>query len=164
MPTSFTGMMMFAFIIAMLAFAAIALLRRSPLPDAVGEDDKCPLGSALSELWDERDAEFVASCGGPEMLARFQSHRRAVLRAYLNELSREFRRTSTALKLHLAEADSDRAELVQLLVRETWRFQTAMAWQRLCLALYWTGLKPGLPWPELSLARVRRWNQQPVEG
>lgn len=162
MPTSI-GLMAATVIFALSAFVAIALLRRSPLLNVDGDDEEYQ-PSSLAGLLDDRDAAFVAALGDPQLLARFRAHRRAVVRTHLDQLSREFNRTSTALKRHLTEAETDRPDLLVLLMRETWAFHTAMACQRLCLALHWMGLKPSLQWPELTLARVRQLSHQPVAG
>ena len=151
-----TGLVSLLLFTGLLALVLTVLPRRQPsLQRVCAEDEGCSQ-IALSSVLRDSDARFVASMHDKRLLERFLAHRRAVFSTYLNEMTNEFNRLSALLKRHAADAERDRSDLVVWLMKETLRFRTAIALQRLCLTLHWADFEASPRLPELSLDRVRQ--------
>jgi hypothetical protein len=96
----------------------------------------------MERLFLEEDYDFLAAQPGfhPKIYRKLQAERRRVFRHYLRCLRRDFDRLSTAAKLLLLSAPSDRPDLATTLLRQRLTFAYAMATVELRLLLQGVGI------------------------
>lgn len=96
----------------------------------------------MARLFGREDLEFLRSQPGytPEMAARFRAERTQIFRAYLKNLSEDFHRVCTAVKILMLQSTQDRPELAVLLVRRQLTFAFGMAIVNARLTLHQYGI------------------------
>ena len=140
---------MVLFALAAVAIAVFVFLRRIAVPVAVSECDPEWIENfsiskyrPMLRLLDEADYEFLASQPGMTKTAirRLRVERRAIFRAYLRNLIRDFYKLHMAARMHLIYSAEDRPELASRLVRQRIQFLTAVCGVEARLALQTVGV------------------------
>jgi hypothetical protein len=96
----------------------------------------------MMRLLDQSDLDFLRSQPGftPRMAVEFRAQRSRIFRAYLRNLSADFRRVCTAVKVLMLQSKRDRPDLAAVLVRQQTLFALGMAMVEARLFLYRFGL------------------------
>jgi len=96
----------------------------------------------MLRLLDEADYEFLASQPGysKEFIENLRTERRAIFRAYLRSLVRDFHRLHLAARAVLVHATEDRSDLAMTLVRQRVTFTLAIMTVEYRLVLHALGL------------------------
>jgi len=91
-----------------------------------------------------------------EIGERWRKERRRIFRMYFAELKSDFRRLHAEARRLVAHADTDSAELVQILMRQRWTFLRATSSLELRLALAAMGIGQVDATPLLELLEAMR--------
>jgi hypothetical protein len=96
----------------------------------------------MLRLLDRADFEFIRSQPGctRRTLAVLRRQRVQVFRGYLNELSRDFGRTCAAVRILLAQSNTDRPDLASTLVRSQLTFALGMVAVQVRVGLFSLGI------------------------
>jgi hypothetical protein len=126
----------FAFLVfGVVAVGILVLVRKLAGPATVSECDPEWIANfsvaryrPMLRLLDEADYKFLASQPGysKKYISRLRSERRAIFRAYLRNLVRDFHRLHMAARMVLIYAPQDRPELAMTLVRQRLTFTAAI--------------------------------------
>ncbi len=145
-----TFVLLGAILLALLTALAFFLLFRRLLSrerEAPSDLDWCRDFSVakyrpMERLFAEDDYDFLAAQPGfhPRIYKKLQAERRRVFRHYLRCLSRDFNRLSTATKVLLLHAPSDRPELASTLLKQRLIFSYAMSVVEFRLVLQTAGV------------------------
>src|SRR5687767_922338 len=140
--------------ILLLALAAVTMavfvfLRRIAVPVAVSDCDAEWIENfsiskyrPMLRLMDEADYRFLASQPGmtKKAIQRLRAERRAIFRAYLRNLIRDFHKLHMAARMHLIYSSQDRPDLAAKLVRQRLQFLAAVCGVEARLALQAAGI------------------------
>jgi hypothetical protein len=126
----------FAFLVlGVVGFAILVLVRKLAGPATVSQCDPEWISNfsvaryrPMLRLLDEADYKFLASQPGysKKYIDRLRSERRAIFRAYLRNLVRDFHRLHMAARMVLVYAPQDRPELAMTLMRQRLFFTFAI--------------------------------------
>jgi len=96
----------------------------------------------MVRLLDDQDIQFLRAQPGftPAMAAKHRIQRSRIFRAYLDRLSGDFGRVSTALKLIMLHSGLDRPDLASVLLHHQLMFATGMICIQIRLFFYRWGI------------------------
>lgn len=126
------------FAVRRVACPAVALPATLDWIDELSTDRYRPMLRLLSD----DEFRFLGNQDGmsPKLAAQFRRQRCQIFRGYLRSLSRDYSRVSIALKLLMMQANTDRPDLAEVLVRGRLAFTFAMLMAHTNLTLYSFGL------------------------
>jgi len=126
------------FVVRRLACPAVALPATLDWIDELSTDRYRPMLRLLSG----DELQFLKAQPGfsPKLAAQFRRQRCEIFRGYLRSLSRDYSRVSIALKLLMVQANTDRPDLAEALVRSRVAFTFALMSAHAHLLMYSFGL------------------------
>ena len=140
----------FAFLaLAVVGVAILLLVRKLAGPATVSQCDPDWISNfsvaryrPMLRLLDEADYAFLASQPGysKKYINRLRGERRAIFRAYLRNLVRDFHRLHMAARMVLVYAPQDRPDLAMTLMRQRFLFMTAVVAIEFRLVLHAAGI------------------------
>ena len=129
--------------------AVLMFLRRIAVPAAVSDCDPEWIENfsitkyrPMLRLLDEADYEFLTKQPGmtKKAMQRLRAERRAIFRAYLRNLIRDFHKLHMTARMHLIYSKEDRPELAAKLLQQRIQFFRAVCAVEFRLALHTAGI------------------------
>jgi hypothetical protein len=140
----------FAFLVlGVVGVAILLLVRKLAGPATISQCDPEWISNfsvaryrPMLRLLDEADYKFLAGQPGysKKYLSRLRAERRAIFRAYLRNLVRDFHRLHMAARMVLVYAPQDRPELAMTLMRQRFLFTFAIMSVECRLLLHTVGI------------------------